>query len=535
MTTIETTAAPPAPIQYIPLGQLHESKTNPRKTWGKLDDLVENVRKVGILQPLLARTNGGKTYELVFGHRRFRAAKAAGLESVPVMIRTMTDLEVLEAQVIENLHREDVHALEEAEGYERLHDTHGCSVDDIAAKVGKSRAYVYARMKLLALGPEGRAAFYDGTVSASVALYLARVPASMQVEALKLLAEEAGEVSGWYPEKEGDKPPTDITPLGARDASRLLRDRFMLTLATAPFDRGDATLVPAAGSCTDCPKRSGNQKDLFADVSTPDLCTDPTCFATKRTAAAAETIAKLEKKGTKVLEGKVKQYGRPAPPAGYAIASDYSTELGKPWDEVLKNKKIADKVPGTGRAVMLDERNKPVPLVKKSEVLAAAGYDAAKKKAGAERSADDWNSPASVMKRKAEELGDAAVTAQMVTKVEVSGLTDAFLRVLCGTLELYAVAERRGWPLPKQRWNADFSAQLAKVKGPELVGVLIEGLVREVRGDAMTELCKHFKLDLKAAVAKELEKLKAAAKSAAPAAAAPPAKKATPGKAKAKK
>jgi ParB/RepB/Spo0J family partition protein len=128
------------------------------------------------LQPLLARPLGDGGFELVFGHRRLRAAKLAGVASAPVMVRQLDDKEVLEEQIIENAQRDDIHPLEEAEGYERLHEQHGYSVDEIAAKVGKSRAFVYARMKLRALCPAAMEAFYGGKLTAATALYVARIP-----------------------------------------------------------------------------------------------------------------------------------------------------------------------------------------------------------------------------------------------------------------------------------------------------------------------------------------------------------------------
>src|SRR5689334_19780351 len=172
-------AAGPGP--RIALAAITASKTNPRKRFDQaaLDELADSIKRHDVLQPILLRPNGGPdTYELVAGERRFRAAKAAGLVDIPATVRVLSDAEVLEIQVVENLQRSDLHELEEAEGYEQLlkcshPNGERYTVDEIAAKVGKSRSYVFARLKLCALCPEARKAFYAGELDASRALLIA--------------------------------------------------------------------------------------------------------------------------------------------------------------------------------------------------------------------------------------------------------------------------------------------------------------------------------------------------------------------------
>jgi ParB/RepB/Spo0J family partition protein len=212
--------------------------------------------------PIIARPSirGAGRYEIVAGERRFRAASAAGLTEIPAIVRDLTDAEALELQVIENNQRVDVHPLEEAEGYEALMQHAHYSVDDMAAKVGKSRAYVYARLKLLALCEAGRKALYEGTISASIALLLARIPVKkLQEKCLDEVLDDMG--SG--------------EPMSFREAKDHVENRYMLRLKEAPFKPGDAGLVPKAGACTDCPKRTGNEPELFADIANADVCTDP--------------------------------------------------------------------------------------------------------------------------------------------------------------------------------------------------------------------------------------------------------------------
>lgn len=136
--------------QEIPLFLFVESTTNPRQHFeDSLHELAETIRKSGVLQAILARPKD-EYLQIVFGARRFRASLLAGKETIPALVREMSDAEVLEAQLVENLQRRDVHPIEEAEGYKRLlmltDPTY--TVEQIAAKVGKTPVYITTRLKL---------------------------------------------------------------------------------------------------------------------------------------------------------------------------------------------------------------------------------------------------------------------------------------------------------------------------------------------------------------------------------------------------
>ena len=128
----------------LPLSVLTESKTNPRRIFEEsgLQELAETIRTQGVLSPLLVRPLNERSFEIVFGARRYRAAQIAEAETVPVRIKQMSDAEVLEAQLIENLQRRDVHPMEEAQGFKALLDLEKpkYSIEQIAAKVGKAPA-----------------------------------------------------------------------------------------------------------------------------------------------------------------------------------------------------------------------------------------------------------------------------------------------------------------------------------------------------------------------------------------------------------
>lgn len=277
-------------FRMLTIEQLHESSINPRKSFNKerLDELTASVKAKGVLQPLVVRSNADG-FEIVCGARRYRAAKAAALTEIPAIVRELTDGEVLEVAVIENLQRDDVHPLEEAEGYERLLKLPGYTADSIAEKVGKSRAYVYAQLKLCALSPAARQAFYDGKLSKSTALLVARIPvAKLQEKAAKEISE---------PDHRGDGLPY-------RQAMEHIHRNYMLRLKEAPFMTTDPKLLPKVGACGECPKRTGNQLELFEDVGSADVCTDPACFSSKREAHFAVIRRAAEAKGQEVISGK---------------------------------------------------------------------------------------------------------------------------------------------------------------------------------------------------------------------------------------
>ncbi|PYK73598.1 MAG: transcriptional regulator, partial [Verrucomicrobia bacterium] len=153
--------APPGPalpddhsekIWQISLDSITPSPLQPRKEFGTdaLSELVESIRQHGIIQPLIVRKVDGR-HELIAGERRWRAALAAGLAEVPVIIRAADDRDVLELSLIENLQRADLNPIEEAQGYARLAGEFGMRQEEIAQKVGRSRAAVANAMRLLDL------------------------------------------------------------------------------------------------------------------------------------------------------------------------------------------------------------------------------------------------------------------------------------------------------------------------------------------------------------------------------------------------
>ena len=171
----------------VPISILVESATNPRKRFDEknLEELAASMRAQGILAPLLVRELEESKYEVVAGARRLRAAKLAELETVPVRVVKLTDAESIEAQVVENLQREDIHPLEESLGFKSLLQLGEpiYTIASIAARAGKSEAYVQGRIKLADLIPSVAEAFLKDTIAIGHALLIAKLPDSQQQEA----------------------------------------------------------------------------------------------------------------------------------------------------------------------------------------------------------------------------------------------------------------------------------------------------------------------------------------------------------------
>jgi len=285
---METTVINATEYRELPLAMLNESKTNPRRVFDdvSLRELAASIRSQGVLSPLLVRPLTENGFEIVAGARRYRAAQMAEAVTVPVRIKQMGDAEVLEAQLVENLIRAEIHPMEEAEGFARLLalEEPKYSIEQIAAKVGKHPSFVASRLKLVDLVPAAVDAFYANEIGVGHALLLAKLPADQQQQALSACFKEA------Y--NSGGAAPTRIL-LPVRNLQFWIETNVLLILKDAPFDKRDAQLVSTAGSCADCPKRTGHNKLLFGDDlgKQGDQCTDPRCYNAKLAAHVARAVA----------------------------------------------------------------------------------------------------------------------------------------------------------------------------------------------------------------------------------------------------
>jgi ParB family chromosome partitioning protein len=167
----------PGEVKNIAISAITPNPHQPRKEFDPraLDDLAASIKAQGVLQPVLVRPLGTGSFELVAGERRLRASKMAGLSEIPALVREMDDRESLAIALIENLQREDLNALEEAEGYKQLLDQFGLSQEELARQIGKSRSALANSLRLLNLAPEIQKDVREGRISAGHARALLAV------------------------------------------------------------------------------------------------------------------------------------------------------------------------------------------------------------------------------------------------------------------------------------------------------------------------------------------------------------------------
>lgn len=176
---------------YLPISQIETYADQPRKHFDEdaLNDLADSIREHGILQPLTVRKLSSGYYQIIAGERRWRAARLAGLTQVPAIVIEADDRKMTELALIENLQREDLNPLEEAEGYKRLMDNYNMTQEEAAARVGKSRSAVANSLRLLGLCAEVRKLLEDGKLSSGHARALLPLKADAQKKAASAIIE----------------------------------------------------------------------------------------------------------------------------------------------------------------------------------------------------------------------------------------------------------------------------------------------------------------------------------------------------------
>ncbi|HQF93165.1 MAG TPA: ParB/RepB/Spo0J family partition protein [Microthrixaceae bacterium] len=182
-------------LRDLPVSAIHANRHQPRTVFDEeaLNSLVESVRSLGVLQPVLVRpSEDAGQYELIAGERRWRAARRAGLQTIPAVVKAVEELGALEQAVVENLHRADLNPLEEAAAYQQLIDDFGLTQEQAAKRVGKSRSSVANLLRLFQLPPTVQRAISDGSVSAGHAKVLLSTPDRAYQEALakRIVAED---------------------------------------------------------------------------------------------------------------------------------------------------------------------------------------------------------------------------------------------------------------------------------------------------------------------------------------------------------
>jgi ParB family chromosome partitioning protein len=168
---IEASARKPVDGAYfaeLPLTQIRPNHVQPRQVFDEeaMDELVHSIKEIGLLQPVVVRRTGSEDYELVMGERRWRASQRAGLSAIPAIVRETDDTDMLRDALLENLHRSQLNPLEEAAAYQQLLEDFGCTHDELAGRIGRSRPQISNTLRLLKLTPAVQRRVAAGVISA---------------------------------------------------------------------------------------------------------------------------------------------------------------------------------------------------------------------------------------------------------------------------------------------------------------------------------------------------------------------------------
>ena len=228
-------------LRELPLAEIVANTFQPRDHFDEeaLVSLTASIRSVGVLQPILVRQTGENSFELIAGERRWRAAKRAGLQSIPAIVRPVEDGDSLEQALVENLHREDLSALEEAAAYQRLMEEFSMTQEQVATRVGRSRSSVANTLRLLQLPAGIQRLLREGQLSAGHARALLGTPDRSFQESLakaivneklsvREVEERVREHSGSepVPTPERERPSTTVKPAADLEAESLLAEHL---------------------------------------------------------------------------------------------------------------------------------------------------------------------------------------------------------------------------------------------------------------------------------------------------------------------
>ena len=290
----------------VKLVDLDPSPLNPRTNFPaeQLEEMAESILSRGVIQPLIVRSVKRGRWEIVAGHRRYRAAEIAKVADVPVIARALDDGDVVEVMLIENLQRADLSPIEEARGIEMMLSLKGAdgstprhTVESIAKKIGRTEKSVANTRRILRVPEKFHAKIADGSLPRTICYLIAAIPDA------KLREKAAAEiVKGDY-----------NGPFTKRGAQEHIRRNYMVELRGSPFDQKDATLVPvkeeagercAGGACDSCPLNSANRQDDDIERGHITMCMNPACYQLKVDAHVRGAMRAAESAGDKLVTGK---------------------------------------------------------------------------------------------------------------------------------------------------------------------------------------------------------------------------------------
>lgn len=284
------------------MGAISPCKNQPRKTFKEesIKELAESMEANGLLLPIIIRPNFNNGYEIVAGERRYRAAKLLGWDTIPAIIKSVTDEEMLEIQVLENLQREDMSPLDEAAAFQTLLKKE--SIDWLSSKIHKSKKYILDRIKLNDLCLEAKLYLTKCWIPLGHAMALSKIKEEYQE---KVMA-SCFHYTGFASQKEDNR--VFYCTKNLNDFKVLIYSIFQ-DFKKAPFDLADENLIEGVPSCNDCEKRTCNQNLLFGDITSNDSCTDPICFKSKSDTHIANLLKELKEKHGKAYSAEWDNYG----------------------------------------------------------------------------------------------------------------------------------------------------------------------------------------------------------------------------------
>ncbi|HUT24471.1 MAG TPA: ParB/RepB/Spo0J family partition protein, partial [Sumerlaeia bacterium] len=290
----------PGRIQMIPIGKLVTTPENPRvidEKAAEFEDLVKSITAQGVVQPLLVRPTGTRRgignafkFEIRAGERRFRAAVAAGLKTLPCVVREMSDTEAFDVTFTENAHREDLTPVEEGKAVGILLARHGGDINAVCAAMGRKPTWIAQRLSIDRRLIDGwkklaSSAGMKGKVTARHLELLARIPEPVQKHFLDMALGKQHRWTSWL--EEG-------LPTGEDLADRIQDE--LRVLSKAPWKLDDATLTKRP-ACAECPKRSSKDPLLWDSAKTKDdQCLDAKCYEEKVLAATVRAVEKARAK-----------------------------------------------------------------------------------------------------------------------------------------------------------------------------------------------------------------------------------------------
>lgn len=376
-----------------PLDLIDPSPHHHRTMYGDMEALAASIKSVGIIHALVVRRVGPRL-ELVAGERRRRAAGLAGLVEVPVDVRDLSDDQAIEIQARENIDRQNLHPMDEAAYYADF-SARGYDVGDIARRFARPRGEVVRRLRLLSLIPAARTAYARGHCDDDGALAIAVQSPSVQTDVIAAL---------------------EVGSLQTEEVVGYCRREFTASLAELPWRLDDAEVVPLAGACAACPKRSGQQRDLFVDMP-GDRCLDIACYRSKMDASYALALKRADGVHVVICDSDTPSVfvptagGRPAvmKSSGYVDAEGGCPHLtGHTWREAVHQAADSENMPG--EIIARDQDGRPRVLYREAIVSKLVRRsDAAQAARDAAAAADPTRSDETIVARVEQRIRKAVI------------------------------------------------------------------------------------------------------------------------------